>query len=116
MFLELSGSVAVVTGAARGIGFAIAERLSGAGARVVIADVSEGGATAAAERLRETGGEAVGVAADVTAPDEVTIRFDDEPVAAGSRGGPVRVSGPVPLPSASALADEVRGRVISSAL
>jgi 2-dehydro-3-deoxy-L-rhamnonate dehydrogenase (NAD+) len=71
VFLELPGRVAVVTGAARGIGFAIAERLSQAGARVVVADISEEGATAAAERLREGGGKAVGVAADVTSPDEV---------------------------------------------
>ena len=71
MFLELPGRVAVVTGAARGIGFAIAERLSRAGARVVVADVSEEGASAAAERLREGGGEAVEVAADVTSPEEV---------------------------------------------
>jgi 2-dehydro-3-deoxy-L-rhamnonate dehydrogenase (NAD+) len=71
VFLELPGKVAIITGAARGIGFAIAERLSQAGARVVIADVSEEGAAAAVERLREGGGEAVGTVADVTSPDEV---------------------------------------------
>jgi 2-dehydro-3-deoxy-L-rhamnonate dehydrogenase (NAD+) len=71
VFLELPGRVAVVTGAARGIGFAIAERLSKAGARVVIADVSEEGAAAAVERLQEGGARAVGVAADVTSPEEV---------------------------------------------
>jgi 3-oxoacyl-[acyl-carrier protein] reductase len=70
VFLELPGRVAIVTGAARGIGFAIAERLSTAGAHVVVADISEDGATAAAERLREGGGKAAGVAADVTSPDE----------------------------------------------
>jgi NAD(P)-dependent dehydrogenase (short-subunit alcohol dehydrogenase family) len=71
VFLELPGRVAIVTGAARGIGFAIAERLSRAGARVVVADVDEEGAAAAAERLREGGGKAVGAASDVTSPEEV---------------------------------------------
>jgi NAD(P)-dependent dehydrogenase (short-subunit alcohol dehydrogenase family) len=51
VFLELPGRVAIVTGAARGIGFAIAERLSQAGAHVVIADVVEEGATASVGRL-----------------------------------------------------------------
>jgi NAD(P)-dependent dehydrogenase (short-subunit alcohol dehydrogenase family) len=79
VFLELPERVAIVTGAARGIGFAIAERLSRAGARVVVADVAEEAAAAAAERLREGAGEDAGegggkaawVAADVTSPEEV---------------------------------------------
>jgi 3-oxoacyl-[acyl-carrier protein] reductase len=71
VFLELPERVAVVTGAARGIGFAIAERLSRAGAHVVIADVDEESAVAAVERLRERGGEAVEAVADITRPEEV---------------------------------------------
>jgi 3-oxoacyl-[acyl-carrier protein] reductase len=70
VFLELPGRVAIVTGAARGIGFAIAERISHAGARVVVADVDEEGALTAVERLREGGAEAVEAVADVTKPDE----------------------------------------------
>ena len=76
MFLELGGRVAVVTGAARGIGFAIAERLSRAGARVVIADVAEDGAAAAVERLRELGGKAEAAVADVTRPEEVAAMVE----------------------------------------
>jgi 2-dehydro-3-deoxy-L-rhamnonate dehydrogenase (NAD+) len=71
VFMELPGRVALVTGAARGIGFAIAERLSRAGAHVVIADVDEEGAAAAVERLREGGGKAAAAVADVTGPQEV---------------------------------------------
>jgi 2-dehydro-3-deoxy-L-rhamnonate dehydrogenase (NAD+) len=74
--LELRGRVAVVTGAARGIGFAIAERLSRAGASVVIADVAEDGAAAAVERLRERGGESEAAVADVTRPGEVAATFE----------------------------------------
>src|SRR3990170_4855004 len=71
VFLELPRRAAIVTGAARGIGFAIAERLSRAGARVVVADVDEESAVAAVERLREGGGEAVEAVTDVTKPEEV---------------------------------------------
>jgi len=71
VFLELPERVAIVTGAARGIGFAIAERLSRAGARVVVADVDEESASAAVKKLREGRGEAVETVADVTRPEEV---------------------------------------------
>src|SRR5215208_4969393 len=71
VFLELPERVAIVTGGARGIGFAIAERLSRAGARVMIADINEESAVAAADRLREGGAEAVEAVVDITKPDEV---------------------------------------------
>ena len=71
MFLTLPERVAIVTGAARGIGFAIAERLSRAGALVLVADVDEAGALAAVKRLREGGAECVEAVADITKPDEV---------------------------------------------
>ena len=71
MFLELPERVALVTGAVRGIGFAIAERHSRAGARVVIADIDEESAVAAVDRLREWGGKTAVAVADITKPDEV---------------------------------------------
>jgi 3alpha(or 20beta)-hydroxysteroid dehydrogenase len=48
---ELEGKVAIVTGAARGVGLAIAERLVDAGARVVLGDVLKGEGETAAEKL-----------------------------------------------------------------
>jgi 2,3-dihydroxy-2,3-dihydro-p-cumate dehydrogenase len=48
---KLEGSVAVITGAAQGIGFAIAERFKAEGARLLIADLDEAKANAAADRL-----------------------------------------------------------------
>ncbi len=76
MFLELPGRVAIVTGAARGIGFAIAERLARAGAHVVVADVAEEGAAAAVERLREGGGKAAAAVVDVTRAEEVSAMVE----------------------------------------
>jgi 2-dehydro-3-deoxy-L-rhamnonate dehydrogenase (NAD+) len=71
VFLELPEKVAIITGGARGIGFAIADRLSRAGARVVVADIDGQSAVAAVERLCEGGAEAVETVADVTKPEEV---------------------------------------------
>ncbi len=66
---ELTGQVAVVTGGGRGIGQAIAKALAGGGARVVVVDVDEAGAKAAAAGLPGDGH--AGFRADVTSPDEV---------------------------------------------
>ena len=61
--LDLPGKVAIVTGAARGIGLATAEELSRRGSSVVIVDLDAGEASQAAASLP---GPALGVAADVT--------------------------------------------------
>lgn len=59
----LAGKVAIVTGGAKGIGFAVAADLATRGAAIVIADLA--GAMAAAERLRKAGHHAVGLEVDV---------------------------------------------------
>lgn len=68
----LNGRTALVTGAARGIGHAIAMALGQAGARVGVCDLDAEAAEAAAARLREVGIEAVGVGADVA--DEAQVQ------------------------------------------
>jgi len=73
---RLSGSTAVVTGAARGIGAAIAHGLAEAGAAVTVVDRDGPGADQVAESVRDKGGRAVGVAADVTARAEVRMALD----------------------------------------
>lgn len=64
---ELGGKVAVVTGAAIGIGRAIAAELGAAGARVVVADLRDAERTA--KEIEADGVDAIGVAADVTSPE-----------------------------------------------
>src|SRR4051794_37554737 len=66
MTRSLSGKVAVVTGAAQGIGAAYAARLSQLGATVVLADIDEEGASATAAGLRDAGGEAIAYRVDVS--------------------------------------------------
>jgi NAD(P)-dependent dehydrogenase (short-subunit alcohol dehydrogenase family) len=68
---DLSGRVAVVTGASRGIGEAIAVGLAAAGARLVLASRKLEGVEAVAELIRAEGGEAVAVAAHTGRPADV---------------------------------------------
>ncbi len=68
---QFEGKVAVVTGAASGIGRALAETFVGAGMRVVLADVESGPLEEVALSLREGGGDVFAVLADVARPEEV---------------------------------------------
>lgn len=67
----LVDQVAFVTGAARGIGFEIASELAQAGARLVLLDVREPEAKAAAQLLCDQGFQAIGIGADVRRQDQV---------------------------------------------
>lgn len=67
---EFAGKVAVITGAASGIGFALAERAAGAGMRLVVADVEEPALARAEAMLRAAGATLRAVPTDVArAPD-----------------------------------------------
>ncbi len=68
MDLGLSGKVAMVAGASRGLGFAVAEALAREGAHVSIASRDEAAIRSAAEKI---GGETLATAVDVRSPDAI---------------------------------------------
>lgn len=71
----LGDPIAVVTGAASGIGRAIAERLAAAGAAVLVNDLHADRAETVAEALRTGGGRAAAVGGDVSDPGDVERIF-----------------------------------------
>jgi NAD(P)-dependent dehydrogenase (short-subunit alcohol dehydrogenase family) len=73
---DLSGQIAIVTGAARGIGLELAKNLSQCGATVVVTDLDAAGADKAARQILEDGGSALGIGLDVTVPDDVQAVHD----------------------------------------
>jgi 2-hydroxycyclohexanecarboxyl-CoA dehydrogenase len=66
---RLQGKVAIITGAAQGIGRAIATRLAEEGAKVAIADINEEVAAQTAQEIRASGAQALAVKLDVTSLD-----------------------------------------------
>ena len=71
MSSPIEGKVAVVTGAASGIGKEIAHTLAKAGAKIAIADLNLDGAQAVVDEIIAAGGQAMGVAMNVTDEDAV---------------------------------------------
>jgi 3-hydroxybutyrate dehydrogenase len=81
---SLDGKVALITGAASGLGKAIAELYAKNGAAVAIADINQQAADAAAAEIKATGGKAIGIAMDVTNEDAVNAGTDKTVEAFGS--------------------------------
>jgi len=75
--MNLSGKVAFVTGAASGIGKEIALEYAKAGAAIAIADLNKEAADAAALEIKQAGGNAIGVAVDVTNEDQVNAAVEE---------------------------------------
>jgi NAD(P)-dependent dehydrogenase (short-subunit alcohol dehydrogenase family) len=74
--LPFTDKVALVTGAASGIGLATAKAFAGAGAAVALADVHEDAARAATEELVAAGHKAIAVTCDVTDEAEVAAMVE----------------------------------------
>ena len=108
----LTGQTALVTGGARGIGRACAERLNSAGAAVVIADRLAGEADAAARALVAAGGKAVAIAADLSDPRSVAPMVDAATRAFGRVDILVNNAGVISEVATADLTDEQWERVI----
>ncbi|WP_456389664.1 SDR family NAD(P)-dependent oxidoreductase [Profundibacter sp.] len=71
MQIELDGKVALIVGAAQGIGFATAAEMRASGAKVAIADINGDAVLAAAERLDGNASETLGVQVDISSLESV---------------------------------------------
>jgi 3-oxoacyl-[acyl-carrier protein] reductase len=74
---RLQGKVAIVTGAAHGIGRAIAERYGAEGAMVVVSDINAAGVETVAKGIADAGGMAIAIATDVSNKAAVDHLFDE---------------------------------------
>jgi NAD(P)-dependent dehydrogenase (short-subunit alcohol dehydrogenase family) len=84
---QLEGKVAVITGAASGIGAALAHRFGAAGMKLVLADIEPGPLDAVASELRSAGQQVTAVPTDVS----VGAQVDALAAAAGEAYGPVHL-------------------------
>ena len=73
---DLSGKVAIVTGATKGLGYGIAMKLAAAGAKVVITSRHQDECDAVAQEIKELGGEACGIKTDVQVVSEIQNLVD----------------------------------------
>lgn len=74
--MKLEGKAALVTGAGSGIGQAAAELFASAGASVAVVDLNLAAASATVDKITETGGQAVAIAADVSSADQIYPAVD----------------------------------------
>jgi len=81
---RLLGKHVMITGAARGMGAAIAEHYAAQGAKICVADVNIEGCNEVVARIKASGGEAIAVQVDVTKRDQVKTAVEATAKAFGS--------------------------------
>lgn len=85
--MDLDGKVAIVTGAASGIGQALASQLASHGVGVVVGDLNESGAQSTASAIRSSGGRAVSLGANAADDADIETMI----TLAGNEFGPVDI-------------------------
>src|SRR5699024_291272 len=75
VWMRIENKVAIVTGAASGMGKAIAIEYAKQGAKVVVSDMNEEGAFAVAEQIKVAGGRAFAIKTDVTSDEDIKKLF-----------------------------------------
>jgi len=111
--ITLDDKVAIVTGAARGIGLAIAEQLACAGASVALVDVNESLVREAAQRLGAAGYAVLPIAADVSAGPQVQAAVETVMGARGRVDILVNNAGICPLTPADQITEAEWDRVLA---
>lgn len=84
--VDLTGRHAVVTGAASGLGRAVAHTLAGVGARISVLDVNTGGAAQTVAQIRDAGGRAEAISCDVADAGSIAAAFEQV-----ARSGPAHI-------------------------
>ena len=110
--MRLAGRIALITGAANGIGEATARRLAAEGARVILTDVEKDRLEAVTSSIAATGAEAMSYALDVRKRDDIQAVFDAVEAAWGVPQIVAHIAGMVVVHPYLTISDEDWQRVI----